>query len=229
MQPQVTITLDGSPLRVPQGTPILDAAMEYGICIPHLCHVTGLAPNGVCRLCLVEVGDGKRPRITTSCTLEAKEGLVVRANSDRIKTLRRNVAELLVAKAPNSRAIQDLAVRCGVKDVRYPFHHADCVQCGRCVRVCREMWRAKAIGFVGRGKDRRVDYPFGVRPESCKRCYSCVDMCPMTITPCPGPMKHGEERLCGLCEGQLSMAATMPDTCVMCELGKGFQCARQRA
>jgi len=70
-----------------------------------------------------------------------------------------------VAQAPNSRAIQDIAVRCGVKKVRYPFRNDNCVLCGRCVRVCTEVWKARAIGFVGRGKERHVEHPFGVRPE----------------------------------------------------------------
>jgi hypothetical protein len=48
----------------------------------------------------------------------------------------------------------------------------------------------------------------------------------MTITPCPGPMKKGEERLCGGCEGQLMMTTNMTDSCVWCELGKGSQCTR---
>jgi ferredoxin len=83
------------------------------------------------------------------------------------------------------------------------------------------------MGFVGRGKDRRVDFPFAVRPEFCKMCGACVDNCPMTITPCPGPMKPGEEYLCSRCESQLSMNEGFPDTCVLCELGKGFDCRRR--
>jgi NAD-dependent dihydropyrimidine dehydrogenase PreA subunit len=152
--------------------------------------------------------------------------MVIRTNTDKIRKLRRNIAELLVAEAPNSRAIQDIAVRCGVKEVRYPFRNKDCVLCGRCVRVCAEIWGAKAIGFVGRGKERHVDFPFGVRPDFCKECGSCVQLCPMTITPCDGPMKPGEERLCGKCEAQTMVTEKIPDTCVLCDLGRGFDCAR---
>jgi len=227
MQEYVSLTIDGATLRVPKGTTVLEAALEYGICIPHLCYVPGLSPIGVCRLCIVEVVENDRARVTASCTLDAREGMVVLSNSEKIRTLRRNIAELLVAEAPNSRAIQDIAVRCGVTKVAYPFRNETCVLCGRCVRVCGEMWQAKALGFVGRGKDRHVDFPFGIKPDFCKGCNSCVDLCPMTITPCPGPMKSGEEYLCSLCESQLSMAENVPDTCVMCELGIGFQCTRR--
>ena len=226
MRELVTLTIDGAHVRAAKGTSVLDAAIEYGVCIPHFCHVPTLSELGACRFCIVEHVQNGRSKVTTSCTLQVEEDMVIRSNTDKIRKLRRNLAELLVAQAPNSRAVQDIAVRCGVKEVRYPFRNSDCTLCGRCVRVCSEMWQANAIGFVGRGKDRHVDFPFGVRPDSCKHCGSCVMLCPMSITPCDGPMKPGEERLCGKCESKLTMAETMPGACVWCELGKGFQCAR---
>lgn len=226
MQEYVTLTIDGAKISAVKGTSVLDAAMEYGICIPHLCHYPGLSDIGACRLCIVEHLVNGRSKVTTSCTLNVAEGMVILTDTEKIRRLRRNIAELLVAHAPNSRAVQDIAVRCGVKEVRYPFHNENCVLCGRCVRVCSEMWQADALGFIGRGKDRHVDFPFGVKPDFCKTCNTCIDICPMTITPCPGPMKKGQEHLCGGCEGQLTMTANMTDSCVWCELGKGFQCTR---
>jgi len=226
MQQFVTVTIDGAHVHAVKGTSVLDVAIEFGICIPHLCHVPYLSDLGACRLCIVEHVQEGRSKITTSCTLLVQEGMVIGTNTEKIRKLRHNIAELLVAQAPNSRAIQDIAVLCGVKEVRYPFRNSDCVLCGRCVRVCTEMWQAQAIGFVGRGKDRRVDFPFGVRPDFCKQCGSCVMLCPMTITPCEGPIKPGEEYLCGKCESQVLEAQTMPGACVWCELGKGFQCGR---
>lgn len=225
MADYVTLTIDGRTIHAHKDASVLEAALDSGICIPTLCHVPGLTPNGVCRLCVVELVEGNRAKITTSCTLGVREGMVVRANSPEITRLRRNIAELLVAEAPNSRAIQDLAVRLGVRKVRYPFHNADCVQCGRCVRVCAEVWRAHALGFVGRGNQRKVMYPFGVRPESCRGEEGCVDVCPMTATPCIGLMKPGEERLCGICESQILIAEMFPGSCVSCTLGKSFRCA----
>jgi NADH dehydrogenase/NADH:ubiquinone oxidoreductase subunit G len=226
MRNYVTVTIDGAKLRAPQGSSVLDVALAYGTCIPHLCHFPALSDLGACRLCIVEHVKNGRSKITASCTLEAKDGMVIRTNTDRIRHLRRNVAELLVAQAPNSRAIQDIAVRCGVKESRYSFRNDDCVLCGRCVRLCEEIWQARAKGFVGRGKDRHIDFPFATRPDFCKMCGACIDNCPMTITPCSGPMKPGEERLCGQCESQLTMNERFNDTCVQCELGKGFQCTR---
>ena len=222
----VTINIDGAFVRAAKGTSVLDAAIGYGICIPHLCHVPYISDIGACRLCIVEHVENGRSKITTSCTLLVKEGMVIWSNTEKIRKLRRNIAELLVAEAPNSRAIQDIAVLCGVKEVRYPFRNSDCVLCGRCVRVCTGIFGEKAIGFVGRGKDRRVESPFGLRSELCRECGACIDVCPMTIVPCDGTMKRGEERLCAKCEPKMVFAEKTPGFCVGCDLGEGFQCER---
>ena len=222
----VTISIDGAKVRAAKESTVLDTALAYGTCIPHLCHMPNFTGLGACRLCIVEVVKNGRAKVTTSCTLDVQDGMVVLTNSDKIQRLRKNIAEMLVAEAPDSKAMQCMAVRCGVKEVRYPLRNKNCVLCGRCVRVCGEMWQAKAIGFVGRGKDRHVDFPFGVRPAFCKMCLSCIQECPMTISPCDGPMKPGEEYFCGKCESQLSMNEDFSDTCVQCNLGKGFGCTR---
>ena len=228
MENYVTLIIDGAKIRAPKGTSVLDAALDYGICIPHLCHMKGITAIGACRLCIVEVVKNGCSKMTASCTLEAESDMEIKAHSEKILKIRKNLAEMLVAEAPNSRAIQDVAVKCGVKNVRYSFENKNCVLCGRCVRACSEMWRSRSLGFVGRGEHRHVDLPFSKRPESCKRCNACIDLCPMTISPCPGPMKKGEEKLCGLCEAQLSMSQDIVDTCVDCRLGEGFDCARSR-
>lgn len=229
MKQNVSIKIDGVEFKAAKGLSVLDVAIEYGICIPHLCHVPNLTDIGACRLCIVEHIVNGRSKVTTSCTLLVQEGMVVLSNTEKIKKLRRNVAELLVAQAPNSKAIQDIAVRCGVTRVRYPFRNKNCVLCGRCVRVCGEMWQAKALGFVGRGKDRRVTTPFNQKSETCKHCSACAQLCPMTIVPCNGPMKDGQEYLCAKCESQLIVANAVPDQCIWCELGEGFQCSRYYA
>jgi NADH dehydrogenase/NADH:ubiquinone oxidoreductase subunit G len=224
----ISFFLNGAKLSVPAGTTVLEAAIEYGDCIPHLCHMKGILPMGACRLCIVEVVKGKSSKVTASCTLEAKEGLHVVTHTEKLLKARRITAELLVAEAPNSRAIQDMAVKCGVTSVRMPFRHETCIMCGKCVRVCDEMWQSKSLGFTGRGADRHVAMPFNTRPDTCKRCWTCTDVCPMNITPCAGPMETGKEYLCGKCSSVLSMSEKFPDGCVQCRLGEGFDCERMR-
>lgn len=226
MLQNVTINIDGADIKTTKGRSVLEVAIEYGTCIPHLCHVPYISDMGACRLCIVEHVTNGRSKITTSCTLNVHDGMVIKSNTDRIKRLRRNIAELIVAQVPNSRAIQDIAVRCGVKEVRYPFRNSDCILCGRCVRACTEMWQARAIGFIGRGKERRVERPLGMYHDICKKCDYCIQLCPMTITPCNGSMKPGEEYLCGNCESQLMVAEQTPESCIWCRLGEGFNCGR---
>lgn len=223
---KVSVNIDGAIIQAPKGSSVLDAALDFGICIPHLCRVPYMEDIGACRLCIVEHVVNGRSKITTSCTLMVKEGMVILSNTDKIRKLRRNIAELIVAEVPNSRAAQDLAVRCGVKEVRYPFRNSDCILCGRCIRVCTGKLGEKAIGFVGRGKNRRVESPFDLRSKLCRDCGRCYDVCPMTVVPCDGTMKQGEERLCGNCEAKLSSADQALGYCVACYFGEGFQCER---
>lgn len=229
MAEYITVTINGSQLRAPKGASMLEVALNHGICIPHLCHVKTLLPTGACRLCIVEHVRNGKTKVTTSCTLEAEEGMVINAHSEKIMKLRRNIAEMLVAEAPNSRAIQDVAVRCGVTKVRYPFKNKDCVLCGRCVRVCDELWQSHSLGFVGRGQNRKVMLPFDVRPSTCKMCLHCVDICPMNNPPCDGYMEDGKEKLCGKCESQVlsSKATHVVDACIDCRLGESFHCFRK--
>jgi Fe-S-cluster-containing hydrogenase component 2 len=81
-----------------------------------------------------------------------------------------------------------------------------------------------ARGFVGRGSDRRVDFPFGVISKHCKSCDICMDFCPMSVTPCDGYMESGKERLCGNCESMLPPIEEFTAICEYCHVGEGFQC-----
>ena len=124
MRQYVTITIDGGQVQAPRGTSVLDAAIEFGVCIPHLCHVPGLSDIGACRLCIVEHVKNGYAKVTTSCTLLVEEGMVIRTNTEKIRMMRHNIAELLVSQAPNSRAIQDIALRCGVRRCAIPLEIA---------------------------------------------------------------------------------------------------------
>ena len=187
MSKMVSMIVDGATVRAPGGSSLLDAALEAGICIPNLCHLPGVHALGGCRVCIVEVvavpGSG-RTRLTASCTLEAREGLVVNAHSPDAIRARRNIVEMLLAEAPNSRAIQDLAVRVGVRTVHYPMRNKNCILCGRCVRICDEVWQSKSLGFVGRGHDRHVALPFNTRPSTSAPTGTLIGA-PVSITASP--------------------------------------------
>src|SRR5512143_3226732 len=103
----------------------------------------GLSPYGACRLCVVEIGEGARSRLVTSCTYPAEEGLKVRTATRRVVRARRMVLELLLATCPQSKVIQDLASAHEVRQQRFKQEHEDCVMCGRCVRMCAEQMAAR--------------------------------------------------------------------------------------
>jgi len=71
-----------------------------------------------------------------------------------------------------------------------------------------------------------VAHPFGMRSDLCRECGACIDVCPMTIVPCDGPMRNGEERLCGKCETKMAAREKTPTLCVSCDLGEGIHCER---
>jgi len=76
--PMVELTIDGQPLRVPAGTSIWEAARTAGIEIPALCHDPGLEPVGVCRMCVVDVGERV---LAAGCVRECAEGMTVETDS----------------------------------------------------------------------------------------------------------------------------------------------------
>ena len=110
MQEYVNITLDGAKVRAIKGSTVFDTASAYGVCIPHLCHLRNASGLGACRLCVVEVVKNGRGKVTTSCTLEAKEGMVVQANSDKIRRIRKNIAESLKTIYETAEDTVELAV-----------------------------------------------------------------------------------------------------------------------
>ncbi len=93
----IGLTIDGRPVRVLPGATIWEAARTLGIDLPVLCHDPRLEPVGVCRLCLVEVGE---PKLTAACVRGAEEGMEVRTSSERLEVCRRGLVELLLSDYP---------------------------------------------------------------------------------------------------------------------------------
>jgi len=193
----VTLTINGLPVTVEEGTTLLEAARFLGFPIPTLCHLDGLTPYGACRLCVVEIGEDSKARLVTSCTFPAQNGLKVRTASSRVVRARKMILELLLASCPQSKIIQDLASAYEVHQQRFRQEYEDCILCGLCVRMCEEQMMAKAIGFRGRGEKRSIGTPFDVHSEVCRLCGGCMYVCPACQLRCT--YNQPEKAICGSC------------------------------
>jgi NADH dehydrogenase/NADH:ubiquinone oxidoreductase subunit G len=223
----ITLKINGLDVSVEKGTTILEAAEFIGFPIPTLCHMEGLTPYGACRLCIVEIGEGKRAKLVTACTYPAEEGLKVRTASKRVVRARRMVIELLLATCPQSKTIQDIASAYGVRTQRFKQEHDDCILCGRCVRMCEEQMMAKAIGFRNRGEKRSIGTPFDTKSDVCRLCGGCMYACPVCELRCT--YNQPEKAICGGC-ANLRAPCVEKDSfgdmmcymnpCVACEIEK---------
>lgn len=202
------ITIDGINFDSPQGWTILEAAKFLGIDIPILCYHEGLSIWGGCRLCIVEIGGGKNTKLVTSCTYPVEEGLIVRTATKRVIKSRMMILELMIAQCPQSKKLQDLAAKMGLKKVRFKPKNENCIYCGLCVRICDEQMRAKAIGFANRGNKTKINTPFDKTSEDCRKCGGCMYICPACTLRCEGP--DVKNVLCGRCEN--SLQPTCPDS-----------------
>jgi NADH dehydrogenase/NADH:ubiquinone oxidoreductase subunit G len=97
-EPIIKLTIDGRDIETRAGASVLEAALENGIYVPHLCDHPDLPPAGVCRLCVVEIDgvDG----LPASCVTPVDEGMVVTTQSEPISQGRRLAMELLLAGHP---------------------------------------------------------------------------------------------------------------------------------
>jgi len=223
----ISLSINGLPVSVEEGTTLLEAAQFLGFPIPTLCHMEGLNPYGACRLCVVEIGEGEKSKLVSSCTYPAEEGLKVRTASTRVVRARKMVLELLLASCPQSKVIQDLASKHDVRQQRFKQEFEDCILCGLCVRMCKEQMVAEAIGFRGRGEKRSIGTPFDIKSEVCRLCGGCIYVCPACQLRCT--YTEPEKAICGGCanlsppcvekEPFDDMMCSM-DPCVACEIIK---------
>jgi formate dehydrogenase major subunit len=203
---EVTLTIDGVEVRVPEGTSIMRAAMEIGTQIPKLCATDMVEAFGSCRLCLVEIQG--RNGTPASCTTPVADGMVVKTQTDRLKRLRKGVMELYISEHPldcltcsanGDCELQDMAGAVGLREVRYGYDGArhpnpgldasnpyftyepsKCIVCSRCVRACEEVQGTFALTIAGRGFDSVVS-PSQEQPfldSECVSCGACVQACP---------------------------------------------------
>lgn len=176
----VTLTINGQKIEVEEGTKLLAAIESIGIKVPTLCFHKALIPYGACRLCVVEVQvPGRASSLQASCSYPVINGINVFTNTERITRARKIVAELLLARCPDSETIIKIAAEYGIKEPRIKKKNEDCILCGLCVRMCEQRMGRSAIGFTGRGPRRKLETPFGKHNEMCWTCGACNFICPI--------------------------------------------------
>ena len=193
------VTIDGTTVEVAEGSTILDACRRAGIGTPTLCYGDTLTPVNVCRVCVVEL-EGART-LVPSCSRKAEDGMVVRTDTERVRTSRRLVLELLDSSvdlslaADAQRYLAEYGARSerfGVKAATvmqpvkvdndlYVRDYSRCILCYKCVEACGEDHQNTfAIAVAGRGFEARISTEFDVAlPESaCVYCGNCIAVCP---------------------------------------------------
>ena len=205
MTDTIRFIMDGQEVEAQPGETIWEVANGRGLVIPHLCHkpAPGYRPDGNCRACMVEV-EGERT-LVASCIREPVSGMVVTTDSARAKSARKMVVEMLVADQPERDAahdksshLWDMAEANGVSESRLPTLEVEripllddshvamrvnldaCIQCGLCVRACREVQVNDVIGMAGRGHDAYPVFDFDdpMGDSTCVACGECVQACP---------------------------------------------------
>jgi predicted molibdopterin-dependent oxidoreductase YjgC len=195
----VKITIDGVTTDVAEGSTILDAARQMGIDTPTLCYGDTLTPVNVCRVCVIEL-EGSRT-LVPACSRKVEDGMVVHTDSERVRTSRRLVLELLGSAAdlttapealgyieryeahPDRFGPDSLTVAQAVKvdNELYVRDYSKCILCYKCVEACGvDHQNTFAITVAGRGFGAHISTELDVPlPESaCVYCGNCVAVCP---------------------------------------------------
>jgi len=174
----IQLEIDGKPVQAKEGMTLLEAAQGAGIAIPTLCHHEKLEPFGGCRLCIVEVEERGWTKLAVSCVFPVKENIVVRTRSEKIDRIRKTILELLMAHAPDSPVLIDLAKEYGADRNRFEKEASFCIHCGLCVRYCAEVKKKHAVGFVDRGIRKEISFIPEIAEKECGSCKECFPLCP---------------------------------------------------
>lgn len=199
---KITFELDGKQVEAKPGETIWQVAQRQGREIPHLCYspAPDYRPDGNCRACMVEI-EGERV-LAASCKRTPSVGMKVKTESARAVAAQKMVMELLVADQPARETSHDpdskfwhWAETTGVTESRFPAaerwatdasHPAmrvnldACIQCGLCVRACREVQVNDVIGMAYRNAGAKIVFDFDdpMGESTCVACGECVQACP---------------------------------------------------
>ena len=200
----INLTINGKPIKVTEGTTVLNAARQNDIKIPTLCDHPNLTPYGGCRLCVVEVKGMRVP--IAACTLPAANGMVIETETPSLKKSRNVILSLLFSErnhfcpfcqvSGGDCELQNAAYAEHMDhwpmqpqwtnfpvDTSHPYFILDnnrCILCRRCIRACAEMSGNFTLSVEERGAATIVvadtNVPLG--QSTCVSCGSCVQVCP---------------------------------------------------
>ena len=174
----IRMRIDGKEVQAAEGMTVLEAARSAGMSIPTLCHHEKLAPYGGCRLCIVEAEAQGRTNIVASCVYQVEDDLIVNTRSEKIDRIRKSILELLLAHAPDSPQLQELAEEYGADKSKFEQEASFCVHCGLCVRYCAEVKQENAVGFIDRGIRKEISFLPEIASRVCNDCKECFPLCP---------------------------------------------------
>jgi len=199
----VTVKINGKEITVEDNTLILDAARGAGYEIPTFCYQADLMGIGSCRMCLVEIEGQKK--LQPSCVTPVLHGMSINTDSSTVQTARAGVLEFLLANHAMDCPVCDKGGECELQDMvhkhgphkgrhaepKFKFHEKDytlspviiknsnrCVQCMKCVRVCREVVGQNVLGALGRG-DHQEPTSFFKHFMNCEMDGNCIEVCPV--------------------------------------------------
>ncbi|MGD9973779.1 MAG: 2Fe-2S iron-sulfur cluster-binding protein [Desulfatirhabdiaceae bacterium] len=172
------IIMDGKEVMAEKGQTIVEVARRNGIYIPTLCHVPGLEPAGMCRVCAVELTEHRRTRLVTSCNYPLRNDAEIHTDTPRLRQGRKMAIELLASRCPGSTVVQELAERYGADVNRFPADDKGCIMCGLCARVCERVG-GNVLSLSGRGVEITVDTFMGRLSSDCIGCGACAQICPV--------------------------------------------------
>lgn len=198
----VNLIIDGNSITVPKGTTVYEATQKLGITIPIFCYQDRMPPFGACRVCLVEVEN--MPKLQTSCTLEATEGMVVKTQSAPSVEGRKAILEFLLINHPLDCPICDRGGECPLQEQALLYgpgtsrffeekrhftkplplgpvlmlDRERCIVCARCTRFSDLISGDHALEFLDRGFKTEVGTPGGAPAES-KFIGNTIMICPV--------------------------------------------------
>jgi NADH-quinone oxidoreductase subunit G len=136
MTKMISLSIDGHPVTVPEGTLIVNAAKQIGIDIPVFCYHPKMEPVGMCRQCLVEVGrpvidratgkpviENDKPKIgfgpkpETACSTPVSDGMLVLSQSEKAKTWQKEILEFLLTSHPLDCPVCDKGGECPLQNL----------------------------------------------------------------------------------------------------------------